>query len=327
MTTYFNRKLDIIDSTVLACLSFQDFKKDLKRLLTENHDYEGDSFHVLLEPNFGISIYDSNVKLNTEGYSRRMEVIYSTEDGVSFDEDLIDTRALIPGYKGEGDNHMYVFLPLHEADSALGYIVFRDCLENVENRFLHNYQNRMSLVIDKFSHALTLDLINKRLLDLMRRDPLTGVNNRMAYDDKEKYLQSLINSDPATRFAIAMFDVNSLKLINDSFGHEEGDAYLLRACRFICNIFKHSPVYRVGGDEFVAVLSGEDYENRESLKKLFNDRLSSYSDSLPLPSDYVSVACGISAFDPDSDLAVSDVTKRADDAMYKDKAEKKKADS
>ncbi len=322
-TTYFNRKLDMIDSTVLACGSYQDFKDKLNNLLTENHTYEGDSFHVLLEPNFGLSIYDSSVKLNTDKYSRKVEVLYSTENGVHFDGESIDSRELIPGYKDDGENHMYAFLPLHESDAAYGYIVFRDCLESIPNRFLHIYENRMSLVIDKFSHAVTLDLMNKRLLDIMRRDPLTKVSNRMAFEDKEKHLQSLINSDEDLKFAVVMFDVNNLKLINDTEGHEAGDEYLIRSCHLICNVFKHSPVFRMGGDEFVAVLSGEDYDMRDELLAKFNEQLSPYSDTMPLPPDYVSVACGMSVYDPQTDSTVTDVNKRADDEMYRDKAAKK----
>ena len=123
--------------------------------------------------------------------------------------------------------------------------------------------------------------------------PIQGLN---LGDDKEKHLQAQINSDPDCEFAIAMFDVNSLKLINDSLGHEAGDKYLLRACHLICEVFKHSPVYRMGGDEFIVVLSGEDYKNRDSLMKKINEMMSPYSDTLPLPPDYVSIACGISAF-------------------------------
>ena len=324
-TTYFNRKLDLIDSTVLSCLTYQDFKKGIFGLLTKDHNYEGDSFHILLEPNFGLSIYDPSIKLNTDRYSTNMEIVYSTEDGRPIKCENFCSRDLVPGYDPEGEDHLYTFLPLHETDQAYGYLVFRDCLENVQNRFLQSYQNRMSLVFDKFRHALTLDLINKRLLDLMRRDPLTNVNNRMAYEDKQKHLQALINSDPECEFGIAMFDVNSLKLINDSKGHEAGDVYLLRACRLICNVFKHSPVYRIGGDEFVAVLEGEDFDNRETLCQTFNDLLSPYSNKLPLPPEYVSVAFGIAVYDPETDIGVADVAKRADEEMYRDKAEKKSA--
>ena len=193
----------------------------------------------------------------------------------------------------------------------------------IYNRFLHDYENRVGLVFDKFRHALTMDQINKRLIDIMRRDPLTNVSNRMAFDDKEKSLQAQINSDPDVKFAIAMFDVNSLKLINDTLGHEAGDKYLLRACHLICDVFKHSPVFRMGGDEFVAVLTGEDYEKREELLEKINASMSPYSDVTPLPDDYVSIAVGISEYIPDFDMSVTDVNKRADENMYRDKAAKK----
>ncbi|MBQ5310461.1 MAG: GGDEF domain-containing protein [Oscillospiraceae bacterium] len=321
--TYFNRKLDIIDSTVLACVTYRELKKELRALLEKNHDYEGDSFHILLEPNFGLSVNDPDIHLNTDGYSKSMEVIYSTEDGVSYTDELFDPRGMVPGYKPGSPNHLYVLLPLHEADQAYGYIVFRDCLDKIETRSLHTYKNRMGLVFDKFRHALALDHINKRLLDLMRRDPLTNVNNRMAYEDKEKQLQAQIDTGSSESFAIALFDVNNLKMINDSKGHEGGDEYLIRVCRLIGDVFSHSPVYRIGGDEFLAVLSGEDYEDREALIKRFNDMLSPYSDALPLPPGYISVACGISDFTPGTDTSAAEVLKRADKEMYKDKAAKK----
>ena len=151
----------------------------------------------------------------------------------------------------------------------------------------------------------------------MRRDPLTNVNNRMAYEDKEKFLQSQINSTTETTFAIAMFDVNNLKLINDTYGHDAGDGYLIRACHLICKIFKHSPVYRVGGDEFIAVLIGSDYEEQEQLYAELEHHMSTYTAELPLPPDYVSIACGIASYDPKTDLSVQDVVKRADDKMYR----------
>jgi diguanylate cyclase (GGDEF)-like protein len=145
----------------------------------------------------------------------------------------------------------------------------------------------------------------------------------MAYEDKENLLQSQINTEPDLEFALAMFDVNNLKVINDSQGHEAGDAYLVRACRLICDVFKHSPVYRMGGDEFVAVLTGEDYKKRDKNVKALNKKMSPYTDELPFPEDYVSIACGIAVYDPETDVSVADVIKRADEAMYKDKAAKK----
>ncbi|MBR6469588.1 MAG: GGDEF domain-containing protein [Lachnospiraceae bacterium] len=320
MTNYFNRKLNLIDTTVLSCLTFQEFKDSLRDLLMKNHDYEGDSFHILLEPNFGLSTYDSNLQLRRYGYSMYMEVVYSMEDGKPYEEFQFRSSCLVPGYTGEGPNHLYVLLPLHEGAFAYGYLVFRDCMDKVANHFLQTYQSRMGLVFDKFRHAISLDLLNKRLMEIMRVDPLTNVHNRTAYEDEEKKLQAKINDDEAFEFGIAVFDVNSLKLINDTNGHDAGDAYLVRSCHLICNVFKHSPVFRVGGDEFIAVLTGEDYVNRYKLVKTLEQRMHPYTEKLPLPPDYISVACGIAEYAPENDRLVQDVTKRADEAMYDNKA-------
>ena len=120
----------------------------------------------------------------------------------------------------------------------------------------------------------------------MRRDALTKVNNRTAYEQEERVLQEKIVSEDNLEFAIAMFDVNNLKLINDSRGHEAGDAYLVRASRLICNTFKHCPVYRMGGDEFLAVLMGEDYRFMDILIEHLMSQLSPYTDHLPVPLDF-----------------------------------------
>ena len=319
-TTYFNRKVNQIDSTILSCLSYQEFMNSLQNLLIENHDYEGDSFHILLEPNFGLSIYDQNVKLRTSGYSKFMEVLYSTENGISYEDKQFDSNDLIPGYQGDDENHLYVFLPLHEADESYGYLIFRDCIEKIEDHFLQTYQSRMGLVFDKFRHAISLDLINKRLLEVMRRDPLTNVNNRMAYDDKERHLQSEIDAGTCPNFTIAMFDVNNLKLVNDTKGHDAGDNYLIKCCHLICSVFKRSPIYRIGGDEFVAVLSGDDNDNADILLAHLQSLMTPYTNKLPLPDNYVSIAFGTATYNPGVDTDINEVEKRADAAMYKNKA-------
>ena len=317
--TYFNIKLNSMDSAVLSSVSFEEFTSNLHDLLLRDHFIEGDSFHFLLEPNFRLSLNDTDISLSREGYSPHVDVLYSMENGKEFEDSQFPSRSLVPGYDPEDSNHLYVFLALHEADDAFGYIVFRDCMNRIINHDLQSYQNRLGLVIDKFRHALNLDLINKRLLDIMKKDPLTNVSNRRAYEDKETFLQSKINSGEDYEFAIAMFDVNNLKLVNDVNGHEAGDAYLIRACRLICNIFKHSPVYRVGGDEFIAVLTDNDYIKRNELLNELSASLSPYTKEIPLPDDFVSIACGIAEYDKNFDSSVQDITNRADDKMYQNK--------
>ena len=125
-----------------------------------------------------------------------------------------------------------------------------------------------------------------------------------------------------------MMDANGLKHINDNYGHAAGDDYLLGNSHVMCEVFKHSPVFRIGGDEFVAVLCGEDYKQRDervkTLRELFDK---SYGDEEAKPWERYSASVGMSEF-TSGDKSVDDVLKRADKIMYEDKdAFKKRAAS
>lgn len=96
-------------------------------------------------------------------------------------------------------------------------------------------------------------------------DSLTGVKNKAAYLDAEADLNGQIIEGWDLEFAIVVADLNGLKDINDQHGHQTGDNFLKAGCRAICDIFDHSPVYRVGGDEFAVIARGRDYEHIDEL--------------------------------------------------------------
>ena len=122
-----------------------------------------------------------------------------------------------------------------------------------------------------------------------------------------------------TDLGIVMVDMNELKRINDQYGHRMGDSYIIGCCRYICDTFKHSPVYRIGGDEFVVILQGLDFNNRlelvEKLKKLYE---SAMNNNRAKPWERYSAAVGMAEMASD-DRTVDLVFKRADKAMYMDK--------
>ena len=147
-----------------------------------------------------------------------------------------------------------------------------------------------------------------------RRDDLTGIKNKNAYGEFEKTLNQQIQSGEDIEFAIAICDVNGLKTVNDTMGHLAGDGYIKAASKLVCETFKHSPVFRVGGDEFVAILRGVDFDNRETLEQNFLEIVKKNAEE-----DKVIVACGISVFDKQHDKSVSAVFERADAMMYRNK--------
>ena len=85
----------------------------------------------------------------------------------------------------------------------------------------------------------------------------------------------------------------------------------------VCEIFEHSPVFRVGGDEFVVVLKFRDYRNVDNLVGDFNARLEKLQNDDTLnPWEQISAAIGYAKFDKSVDKTVDDVFKKADKAMY-----------
>ena len=123
---------------------------------------------------------------------------------------------------------------------------------------------------------------------------------------------------------VVSIDINNLKKINDSFGHEAGDAYIVNCCQLLCKTFRNSPVYRIGGDEFAVLLMEEDFKNRDELFLKMRDRMKEIASQDPAPEERVSIAGGIAVFENGNDLKVADVFTRADAAMYDDKVEIKK---
>lgn len=160
-------------------------------------------------------------------------------------------------------------------------------------------------------------------LVLAQKDVLTGIRNRTGYDIVERRFNAEISNGTLKEFAIVMFDVNGLKDTNDIFGHENGNLLLKNSCKMICDIYKHSSVFRIGGDEFVAVLTGEDYENRNVLLEKVKKTVELNEEKGAPIYVNVSVASGMGVYDPKIDKDVDDVLRRADTLMYENKAEMK----
>lgn len=158
-------------------------------------------------------------------------------------------------------------------------------------------------------------------------DALTSVKNKGAFSIALENLQKQIGGDdPDTEFAVAIFDCDDLKSINDRYGHDKGDIYLKNACRIICRVFQHSPVYRIGGDEFSVIMNNNDYKNREELMRRFEKESEAANASAGNDWEKVRTSKGMAEYDPETDKQVYDTVRRADKIMYENKREQKKAE-
>ena len=245
-----------------------------------------------------------------------------------------------------GDTQLYSILakitgavPASTINTALTYY----STEDVKTSFADLIKDNLFIVMAVIALVLVIILVlllrsiraEKKVLeeermvnDLNRRvnvDALTSVHNKGAFDEYIKTMQARMDQGEPMQYAIGVFDCDDLKSINDLNGHDKGDAYLKTASRVICRVFQHSPVFRIGGDEFAAVLQNEDYENREELVNKFEAMQSEICASAQNKWDEVRVALGIAVYDPENDRSVNDTVRRADKLMYENKRMGKRA--
>ena len=106
----------------------------------------------------------------------------------------------------------------------------------------------------------------ERASSLAHLDSLTKCLNYLAFQEEKDVLSNKIK-EGINDFAIVMCDLNDLKNINDDAGHLIGDEYLVKTAKILRDVFPHSKIYRIGGDEFFVVLENEDYQDRYNLVK------------------------------------------------------------
>ena len=201
-----------------------------------------------------------------------------------------------------------------------------DGIRSMQINIVDYLKDVSSLKEDKLKAQIEIEDRDKQIDQLnieTYKDALTGVGNKAAYLKETEELNAMIANGDA-EFAFAMVDINNLKMINDDFGHRAGDAYIKGCSDMICDAFKHSPVFRIGGDEFIVVLRGRDYADRKEItNKLREGFEKTFAATDAEPWQRYSAAVGMAEYASD-DNTVELVFKRADKKMYENKAAFKK---
>ena len=192
-----------------------------------------------------------------------------------------------------------------------------ESLSNAITKLSGDMRDYVREIIEVKNAAKGLQVHVTEMNAIVYRDELTHVKNRTAFNKTAKKLDEDIENGRA-QFALVMADLNSLKEINDKYGHDKGNEYIVGSCGLICNVYDHSPVFRVGGDEFVVLLQGEDYRQRDALLTRIRGEFSQYECAGGLsPWKSYSAAVGMAVYEPGD--TVDAVFSRADQEMYRDK--------
>jgi len=169
----------------------------------------------------------------------------------------------------------------------------------------------------------TLDTLNayiKTLDEEAKLDFLTGLSNKNAFEKAEEALNEAI-SNGTDIFTVTVFDINNLKHVNDTYGHDAGDKLIVAVSTLIKKVYSDRLCFRMGGDEFVTIARNSNLleagKHIEKMQSLIDDYNKNGTNKNAF--SHISVAIGAAEYIPDEDKTFIDVFNRADKQMYENK--------
>ena len=236
-------------------------------------------------------------------------------------EPFPNTNLLPEGYLNE-ESGSYVFLPLSYMNMAYGYAILR--VEMTEHFFINE---KMEFIFLQIGQLINKHELNQKLfgiadiMDLYIKDPLTGMLNRRGFETKlSKFFDK--KGHKLNDVAIASIDMDELKYINDTFGHNAGDEAIRSLARCVDNALNPGEfVARMGGDEFAAIIILGEVGRMGQFIRTVRDNIRKINESGANPYE-LGASIGTCELTEWSDLI--ECMNKADKAMYLEKRAKKK---
>ena len=196
-------------------------------------------------------------------------------------------------------------LPLYSFGHLLSMILVHMFIVNTESE---SYRRSISAASQRVKEK-NQELATTK--ELAYQDTLTGIRNKHAYVEREESIDLSLHDKSSGDLCLFIFDLNDLKLINDTFGHEQGDEYIIKSVQIIKLVFKNQIIYRIGGDEFATFVDGADFNKRYYLLEQFNKIVeSNIGKNEPI------IAVGFADYVPEKDNSLRSIFTRADERMY-----------
>ena len=199
-------------------------------------------------------------------------------------------------------------------DEALGsHAIQEGAQDYLVKEYVHG-----RVILRVVRYAIERNRLQEELRSLSLVDDLTGLYNRrglMALSEQQLRLAERTKKGLSLLFA----DLDGLKQINDTFGHQEGNRALIKIAEILRSTFRASDIVaRLGGDEFAILTPDTSRAGAEALVGRLKERLADHNASGQ--SGYgLSLSVGVAHWDPENPCSIGDLLARADGAMYRHK--------
>ena len=293
-------------------------KCDAMYLILDSHM---DAYKEQVKAHRSLRFFDEE-DFHVEGYPKCMQVKFAYKNGRMIDTDQMEIEGIFPFFEPQAGGTDFLFLPMHFRNRTVGYLVIENAVYLMEKQYLFQVVKTLTNAMENLHKKEKLEYMNQILSGLYIKDSMTGLYNRMGYQKLSESYFSIMREKKIP--VLVMFvDLDRLKYINDTFGHEYGDFAIVsiaKAMQKHCDA--DAITARTGGDEFIVLESAKDEEAGMLLADKIRAELSALRKKMQLPFD-LSASIGVVVAQPGGENALESYVKRAEMLMYEEKTEKK----
>lgn len=294
----------------------EDLSDDLSALFEREHEMEGDNFLLCLDPEF-FRIENDDLNLYIQGYSETVEVVGSLKDGKPRPRFTIErNKALFLMAEEKATAGLYICVPILSDVRTYGFAILTgDLCVACDNQF-YIWTRHTSQYLEQVRRNITISDLTRKLTQLSVRDVLTGVYNRAGCEEIAYPILEEWRARGGTGI-IMLVDIDKMKLINDQYGHANGDLALRTVSAVLKSVLPEDwIVSRFGGDEFFVGgrLRKPDVDLdwlRESMEKGLAQEVKKRGIAFRL-----TISVGSVLVKPEEDYDIEKYLQMADEAMY-----------
>ncbi|MBO5155197.1 MAG: GGDEF domain-containing protein [Eubacterium sp.] len=319
-------RMNLIQKRLLACRTVEALNK---ALYEELQNLGVQKFAILINEDEYIQHFtpEGGKEKYDQSFSSRMRVLFDgkPDDGVDSPR-TFETKKLIPEDFCENaeESNIFIFMPLHLNGTKYGYCIMGENIDYIENENLFYWISIMNLVVDNVRQNISIRLLNKKLSHMYMQDAMTGIYNRFAL---KKLGEPLIerNRTEGRRTLFLFADMDGLKEINDTYGHETGDLSIKEMAKVMqqsCPDRSYICI-RYGGDEFLVMGTCENEEMASSIQCEIEKRIRASVPACDVPVKLSASIGYILTSQSDTERSLEEYISQADRMMYQIKKKRK----
>lgn len=302
--------------TGIPSLQCEDMCLVLDENIEDFHDAAGDCLE-------DIARLSGNGRFHVNGYPEKMQKVFIDPTDRKVKIETHSRKELFSALDSNEGGREYLFLPFHFSQYTVGYIIIMKAACLMEKQYLDKMLSTIMTSMENFYRNKRLEGINRGLEEISMRDTMTGLYNRLGYQNQACRI-FWENKEKKRNLTILFIDMDRLKYMNDTFGHECGDlAIKITAGAILHYCPGDAPAIRMGGDEFLVVLPLMKQEETAELVERIRGEICGQAALLELPCE-LSISVGSIDTDMKSGRELDDYVREADEIMYREKSSRKK---